>query len=297
MRPALLALQQQAEEGHWQLVFRQPQVNGRFLNLQPSTNCTQSLLGNQVGQLVLETTYSLECGSKGLREISIDGLERTLVDVMVRVHKSQGQADHYIVRPDNPTLLLSSQPQAVPIYLRLGIEHLLFGIDHLLFVLLLLFVVQGWLNLIKVVTSFTLAHSITLGLSALNLVVLPQRPVEALIALSIAILAKEVIRPSDSIIQTKPWVMTFLFGLLHGFGFAGALKDIGLPENSVVLALLFFNSGVEIGQLIIIGLAAIFLLMFRRSGFRPPRIVLYAPVYVAGGIGVYWFIERIASLF
>ena len=190
-------------------------------------------------------------------------------------------------------------------YTMLGVEHILEGLDHLLFVLALLFVVQtGW-KLVQTITAFTIAHSITLGLATLGYINTPSAPVEAAIALSIVFLCVEIIhkrRGRPGITFTYPWVVAFAFGLLHGLGFAGALADIGLPPPEVPLALLFFNVGVEIGQLIFV-FAVLAVLAALRYG---ARITRDSVAYVAGerivvyGIGVlasYWLIERSLGIF
>ena len=141
------------------------------------------------------------------------------------------------------------------VYLKLGVEHILFGVDHLLFVLALLIITDGTMRLIKTVTAFTVAHSITLTAATLGFVHVPQPPVEATIALSIVFVAAEIVHQRggrEGITARAPWVVAFTFGLLHGFGFAGALSEIGLPQGDIPLALLFFNVGVEVGQLLFI---------------------------------------------
>ena len=182
--------------------------------------------------------------------------------------------------------------------------HILEGIDHLLFVLGLLLIVKGSMMLIKTVTAFTVAHSLTLGLATLGLVNMPAAPVEAAIALSIVFLAMEVIRGwngKQSLTHRQPWLVAFGFGLLHGLGFAGALADVGLPQSEIPIALLFFNIGVEIGQLLFV---AVVLLVMRiasgllaRGGRRWPQWAALTPVYLIGTLGAYWVIERMSGVF
>lgn len=183
-------------------------------------------------------------------------------------------------------------------YLGLGVEHILLGIDHLLFVLALLMIVDGWRKLIATVTAFTLAHSMTLAAATLGWVNVPQSPVEAVIALSIVFVCMEIVhwrqgRPGAA--RKWPWIVAFVFGLLHGFGFAGALADIGLPENAIPLALLFFNVGVELGQLTFIGGVFIVWSVIGRLGVRWPEWAWRVPVYVIGTLAAFWTIERIAK--
>ena len=185
-------------------------------------------------------------------------------------------------------------------YTGLGIEHILLGIDHLLFVLVLLIMVQGLWPLVKTITGFTVAHSITLGLATLGFINVPSRPVEAAIALSIAFVCAEIIyayRGKAGLTYRYPWLVAFAFGLLHGLGFAGALAKIGVPPNEIPMVLLFFNIGVEIGQLLFVAavLAVIGLRnRLRLDRWRPARLVT---AYVIGVLATFWFVERTVAIF
>ena len=184
-------------------------------------------------------------------------------------------------------------------YVVLGIEHILLGIDHLLFVLGLLLLVRGPWMLVKTVTAFTLAHSITLALATLGIVNVPARPVDAAIALSIAFLAAEILharRGRLGLAARKPWLVAFVFGLLHGLGFAGALTQLGLPPGEVPLALLFFNVGVEIGQLLFVGLVLALIWALRELQVRWPRWAEPLPAYAIGTLAAFWFMERASGL-
>lgn len=185
-------------------------------------------------------------------------------------------------------------------YLKLGAEHILYGIDHLLFVLGLLLLLQGFWKLLKTITAFTIAHSITLAFAALGIFPVPNAPIEVLIALSIALLAREIIlgqRGQRSLVHSKPWIVAFVFGLIHGFGFAGALGELGLSDGDIPLALLFFNLGVEAGQVgFICGLIVVNFL-FRKYLTRLLFSVQRGLAYGLGGIATYWFIERLPALF
>ena len=195
-------------------------------------------------------------------------------------------------------------------YLVLGVEHILRGIDHLLFVLGLLILVRGWRKIVGTITAFTVAHSITLAAATLGFVHVPGKPVEAIIALSIVFVACEIVRRSrgqSGLTERRPWIVAFTFGLLHGFGFAGALSEVGLPQNAVPLALLFFNVGVELGQLIFIGAVttAIAVLIpvvsrFEQHDSRPKiRFAFYETLaaYAIGSVAAYWLVERTLSFF
>ena len=289
MRPALLTIKQ-SDSTTYQAVFKQPQVQGRFLNLSVITDCNSTLVKARTSSSALEETFSLTC-FEPLASIEIAGLKRTLIDTMVTVEDLSGTTRNYLVNGREPKVSITGGT-STPVYLMLGMEHLFFGIDHVLFVLLLLYLVSGWKNLVKVVTSFTVAHSITLGLSAFDILSVSQGPVEALIALSIVLLAAEALRGEDSLIHRKPWLITFAFGLLHGLGFAGALSEIGLPQASAAMALFLFNAGIEIGQLAIIAVALTLTFAVARAGLRPTQTLAALPVYLIGGLAVYWFIDR-----
>ena len=200
--------------------------------------------------------------------------------------------------PDQPAATLA-KPSVISnvaaTYTILGVEHIVMGFDHLFFVLALVLLLKGGWLVAKTVTAFTVAHSFTLVGSTLGLLSLPSQPVEAVIALSIIFLAIEVVksRPDDIRLSERfPWIVAFLFGLLHGFGFAGALAEIGLPEGDVPLALLTFNLGVEIGQLAIVAVALATLYGLRQIRHHWVTTAKTAMAYGIGIIATYWFIER-----
>lgn len=186
-------------------------------------------------------------------------------------------------------------------YLSLGVEHILTGLDHLLFVLCLIFVVSGRWQLIKTITAFTVAHSITLGLATFGWLALRPPPVEATIALSIVFLASEIIlkdRGYTSLTFERPWLVSFMFGLLHGLGFAGALSEIGLATEEVPIALLFFNIGVELGQIMFVGFVLATVVSFKVlfEPVTPLRHFRQVVVYGIGSLAMFWFIERLTGL-
>jgi len=233
--------------------------------------------------------------------IRFPGLEATITDIFVRLMWLDGSDSTALVRPGVPWLELSSQRstwQVTADYTQLGVDHILSGFDHLAFVLALLLIVSGAKRLLVTITSFTLAHSITLGAATLEFVWLPGPPVEAVIALSILFLANELVKVNQgqkSLTAEYPWGIAFAFGLLHGLGFAGALTDIGLPQNEIVLALLMFNIGVEIGQLIFIAVVICMMLVLKRIQNDWPRWSYRIPAYAIGGTASFWLIERLAS--
>jgi hydrogenase/urease accessory protein HupE len=249
--------------------------------------------------------WTVSFGAQGLegQEIRIHGLEATMIDVLVRLSFADGRVVSKLLRPDSPAFTVeASGGSTAKQYLRLGVEHILLGIDHLLFVLGLLLIVRGAGRLVKTITAFTIAHSITLALATLGVVTVPGPPVEAIIALSIVFVAREVVmRKEDApgLTERKPWLVAFTFGLLHGFGFAGALREVGLPPNEIPAALLFFNIGVELGQLLFVAAVCLVIHYARRFGqafsLRPPQWSRQLAPYAIGAVAAFWVIERIAG--
>jgi hydrogenase/urease accessory protein HupE len=233
--------------------------------------------------------------------IHIEGLAAASADALVRI---EYQDDTYQVArlvPDVPEFTVTPAPGGVQVavtYLGLGIEHILLGIDHLLFVFALLLIVTGRRRLVATVTAFTLAHSITLAAATLGLVNIPIAPVEAIIALSIVFVASEILRLQSghsSLTARAPWLVAFAFGLLHGFGFASALGEIGLPHNRIPVALLFFNLGVEAGQLLFVAGVLVVRRSLRGAIAKGPRWLTRVPPYAIGSVAMFWVIQRIAA--
>lgn len=290
VRPAVLKFVE-LDGSRWQVKFRQPQVQGRFLNLQVETNCIAGKATQTVGISSVESEFALDCSGSSLKEIAIPGLKESLLDTVVTVDRA-GSTSEFLLNGNNPAIVMDDPP-GVPAYLLLGFEHLVFGIDHVLFVLLLLYLVRGWRKLLLIITSFTLAHSITLGLAAYDVVTVPQAPIESLIALSIVLLGAEVLKPaSESRLRQYPWLVTFAFGLLHGLGFAGALAEIGLPRNEEVMALFLFNVGLELGQIAVVIVALMIAAAIQRGALTFVNLVKYVPVYASASVAAFWFIER-----
>jgi hydrogenase/urease accessory protein HupE len=245
----------------------------------------------------------LDCQSAGLKgqPIGIDGLATTITDVLVRIAYADGTTWTQRLTPQQPSVIIPSTQSAAgvsAVYFELGVEHILTGADHLLFILAMHIITQGLWRLVKTVTAFTIAHSITLGLAALGFVHVPQSPVEAVIALSIVFVAAEIVhgwQGREGIAAQAPWLIAFAFGLLHGFGFAGALSEIGLPQGHIPLALLFFNLGVEAGQLLFIGgiLSVTALIRGLKIGF--PQWLARVPPYAIGSVAMFWIIQRVAA--
>lgn len=236
------------------------------------------------------------------KEIGVDRLKATLTDALVRFEPLDGAAVTLRLTPDAPTATIPAKQgwsDVAGTYFGLGVEHILLGFDHLIFVLALLLLVRGVGRLAGAITAFTLAHSLTLAGATLGYISLPPSPVEATIALSIIFVAAEIMRVragADSLTARMPWLVSFSFGLLHGFGFAGALSEIGLPQDAVGPALLFFNLGVEGGQLLFVAAVLLARFAWRSTKLPEPGWMAVAPVYLIGGTAAFWFIERMAGM-
>ncbi len=217
-----------------------------------------------------------------------------LTDALVTINFSNDETFEGLVNNKNTSILVPNKDKYMPTsYIYLGFDHLLNGLDHILFVVGLMFLVVGTINLIKTITAFTIAHSITLGLSVFNIIKLPQATIEIMIALTIVYLAAEI--KNSKKYEFTPWNLAFGFGLLHGLGFAGALSDIGIENNEILLSLLFFNVGIEIGQLILIPFIWIFIFIANNYNFYKKSVVFSS--YFVGSMGAYWVISRFINLF
>ena len=246
----------------------------------------------------------LRCGSGGLAgTLSMDGVGKDFSAVLVKLHWLDGGMRVYTITAGQPGVQLYGSAddrrgmgEIASAYALLGVEHILGGFDHLLFVISLLFLVGFQRRLVWTISAFTAAHSITLALSALGWLVLRPLPVEATIALSIMLVAGEALHTRPTLARRWPAMVAFLFGLVHGLGFAGALKEIGLPENHLLVALLTFNVGVELGQLLTVAAAGLLFMLLRRlpvAAHAPSRTVA---LYGIGALAAYWSIERIAAI-
>jgi len=244
-------------------------------------------------------------GEKGVEGsvIRFPGLERTVTDVFVRMNRLDGTTLTAVVRPTKPYAQLRGERTwhtTAGEYIGLGFHHILQGVDHLLFVLGLLLIVKSRRMLLSTVTAFTVSHSITLAIATLGYARAPLPPLNAAIALSILFLGPEIVRSwrgESSLTIRYPWVVAFLFGLLHGFGFASGLSTTGMPKAELPLALLFFNVGVELGQLVFVAMALALERSFRVLEIRWPRAVEALPGYAVGSLGAYWTIQRTVILF
>jgi hydrogenase/urease accessory protein HupE len=242
----------------------------------------------------------VEVGQKNIEGavIRFPGLEATITDVFVRLTRLDSTTTVAVVRPTKPFVELHGERSwyaTAGEYIGLGFNHILLGVDHLLFVLGLLLIVQGRMKLCKTITSFTVAHSITLAMATLGFASVPLPPLNAAVALSILFLGPEIVRSwrgQSSLTIRYPWIVAFAFGLLHGFGFASGLSTTGMPRVELPWALLSFNIGVEFGQLIFVFVALALAWSFRILEIRWPRWATALPGYTVGSLGAYWTIQR-----
>jgi hypothetical protein len=245
--------------------------------------------------------WVIDCGGTLVgKTVGIAGLEST--DALLRIALASGSVDRRVLGAGSPSVTVAGEPTRLDVlhdYGRLGTEHIATGIDHLLFVFGLLLLTGGTRQLLATITAFTLGHSVTLALAALQIVSVPQAPVEVVIALTIYILAVELARDvgtRQTLLRRRPWAMAFVFGLLHGLGFAGALREAGLPANDVPLALLSFNLGIEVGQVAFVAVVLLGMAALRSVLEKLPRWVHRVPVYAMGSAAAYWVLARAALL-
>jgi hydrogenase/urease accessory protein HupE len=233
--------------------------------------------------------------------VRIVGLEGTMTDALVRMEFADGSTWVQRLTAAEPAAEIPARESGLTVagvYLKLGVEHILTGIDHLLFVLALLLITHGSWKLVKTISAFTLSHSITLTAATLGFVHVPQRPVEAFIALSIVFVAAEIVHlraGREGVTARAPWVVALTFGLLHGLGFAGGLSEVGLPAGHIPTALLFFSVGVETGHLLFVAAVLSLIALGRRIGVALPRWAELVPPYAIGSVAMFWVIQRVAA--
>ncbi|UCG80888.1 MAG: HupE/UreJ family protein [Desulfobacterales bacterium] len=302
LQPAYLEINEQSA-GKFSILWKRPFVGGRPMNISPQLPPSCTDFTEPVVQLLSTGAverWMVASGEGGLtgKEILIDGLSSTQTDVLVRIYYKEGDEETHLLRPASPSAVIGGVPSRIEriiAYVQLGIQHILMGIDHLLFVLGLLMIVQSRWMLLKTITSFTLAHSITLCVATLGYASMPLPPLNVVIALSILFLGPEIVRSwrgETSLTIRHPWMVAFAFGLLHGFGFATGLTNMGLRAAEIPLALLLFNIGVEIGQIAFVILVILLERSFRVLEIHWPRLVRLAPGYTVGSLGAYWTIQR-----
>jgi hydrogenase/urease accessory protein HupE len=306
VRPGFLELREQSD-GSYSMLWKQPsggEVEIRIAPVFPEGCRLVTRDRQQVAPGALISRGMLLCqGGLAGKSIAIAGLETTITDVLVRVHHADGRLESHVLRPASTSVTLggvTSRSQLAWNYFRLGIEHILLGVDHLLFVLGLLLIVMNRWSLLKTITAFTVAHSITLGIATLGYVSAPAPPLNVAIALSILFLGPEMVRAwrgQTSFTIEHPWVVAFAFGLLHGFGFASGLSTTGLPQAEIPFALLLFNLGVEAGQLAFVLGVVLLERSFRVLEIRWPRYAQLLPAYTVGSLGAYWTLQRALIMF
>lgn len=305
IRPAFLEIRE-IEPSTYDILWKTP-AQGEMrlaLNVVLPDGCidTADARATLVEGAVIERWRSVCGGGLIGQRIAIENLDQTLTDTILRFEPIEGSPKTLRITPANPAAVIPArQPwrEVAATYFGLGVEHILLGFDHLLFVLALLLLVRDPKRLIDAVTAFTVAHSLTLAGTTFGWIQLASAPVEAAIALSIMFVAVEIARVRvgrASLTAQLPWLASFVFGLLHGFGFAGALREIGIPEDAAPLALLFFNLGVEAGQLLFIGAVLATTALWGRFAPAPPKWAWRVPVYVIGSAAAFWFVERTAGV-
>ena len=306
VRPAYLELRQ-TDAKSYAVLWKVPAVGDMRLSINPRfpENCKPA---DDVASYRASDSYTerlnLACpGGLNGGTIAIDGLAATMTDVLVRIERTDGSSQVARLTQSVPALVVKPSPgmlEVARVYSVLGVEHILTGVDHLLFVLALIIITRGGWKLAKTVTAFTLSHSITLTAATLGFVHVPQRPVEAVIALSIVFVAAEILRMRrgiKSITISAPWMVAFSFGLIHGLGFAGGLSDAGLPVAHIPTALLFFSLGVESGHFLFIGVVLSLLAIAARVRMPFPRWAELVPPYAIGTVAMFWVIQRTVLIF
>jgi hypothetical protein len=305
IRPALLDIKEQ-KTGLVAVTWKVPMRGDRVLSITPRLPESLELVGSPTvqhvpGARVEHATYKSNGESLTGQTIAIEGLSEVQTDVLLLVQLQNGDQHSAILRPVAAEFTIPIEASKFKIagdYWRMGTIHILEGMDHLLFVLALLLIVNGFRQLLKAVTAFTVAHSITLALATLGVIHLPPAPTEAIIALSILFLAAEIVHKHNGIIgvtERWPWLIAFVFGLFHGLGFAGALSEIGVPQAEVPLALLMFNVGVETGQLLFVTVVLSLMAMLKRLPLKAPAGAWRAAPYTIGSLAAFWTIQRVMS--
>ena len=291
--PAHLVIEELTEDLSYEAIWMYPYKNiGRRAEVIFPNECVSE--SNDLyyqGKYINEKIF-LEC-SLPLKGLSIEIVNLSvLTDALVTINFKNNTFEG-LVNVQNNILKIPLESNYYPSsYLELGFSHLFDGLDHILFIFGLLFCISGFINIIKTITAFTIAHSITLGLTVFELISLPQGTIEALIALTIVYLATEINQNKRSI--KTPWIMAFGFGLLHGLGFAGALIDIGIANNKMLLSLFFFNAGIELAQIALIPIPLF--LIFLANKYNSPNTLKIFASYSIGGLGFYWFIDRVIGI-
>jgi hydrogenase/urease accessory protein HupE len=303
-RPAYLELREaggDAYEVMWKVPAQGELRLAVTVEFPPDTRQLSPPRGVFVDNAYVERWQIARAGGLAGQTIRIDGIAGGVTDVIARVERLDGTSEVEQLSPANPQFVVKGSTSNVAVawsYLVLGVEHILGGIDHLLFVLALLLIVRGGKRIFLTITAFTLAHSMTLVAATLGWVHVPGPPIEAMIALSIGFVAAEIVRGlrgAPGLTARAPWVVAFCFGLLHGFGFAGALAEVGLPQKAIPIALLTFNVGVELGQLIFVAAVLLLRLLWQRVPLTPRAWMPYLAPYAIGAVAMFWVVERVGA--
>ena len=305
MRPAYLDMRETTPE-HFDVVWKVPARGdlrlGLYIRLPESCRAaTEPRRSIEGGAFLERSTVACEGGLRG-HTLAVDGLQSTMTDALIRIAYLDGTTEVVRLKADMPSHVVIGAQTSLDVaatYFWLGVDHILSGLDHLLFVLALMLLISDHWTLVKTITAFTLAHSLTLAGATLGFFSLPQAPVEATIALSIAFVASELVKmkPGERrLSEAHPWVVAFAFGLLHGFGFAGALNEIGLPQVDVPLALLTFNLGVEAGQLLFVAVMLLISKAMNALISIPWSKIRVAAAYLIGTSATVWFLEKFVGL-
>jgi hydrogenase/urease accessory protein HupE len=308
-RPAYLELREAGQDdsgaSRYDVLWKRPALGDSRLAIQirfpPGTVQLNEPEGVLSDSAYIERWQVSRIGGLSDQTLRIEGIVGGVTDVIVRIERQDGTSQVERLLPQRPQFIVKESTDIATVawsYLVLGVEHILSGVDHLLFVLALLLIVRGSKRVLMTITAFTVAHSITLVCATMGWVHVPAPPIEAMIALSIVFVAAEIVqglRGRSGLTARAPWVVAFSFGLLHGFGFAGALAEVGLPQKAVPLALLTFNVGVELGQLMFVAFAIAAQAIFLRLPVPRQTWLPYAAPYAIGSVAMFWVIERVAA--
>lgn len=307
VRPALLEVKE-LSQGVYDVMFKIPAIGNQVIKLSLVFPNNFEPIGPagpilKPGALVTRFTLKSTAGESLFgKQIFFEGLSSLQIDVLVNMEFADGSTISGIVQPKSPIFKVperGSTAQVAGSYFQMGVFHILSGTDHLLFVFALMLIVVNYKKLLKTITAFTLAHSITLALAALGIVNIPSAPTEAIIALSIVFLSLEIInvkKGRPSITAKYPWSIAMIFGLFHGLGFAGALSEIGLPPHEIPIALLMFNLGVEAGQILFLGVAILVKIIIAKLSIKWPEWSWKLLPYTIGSLSAFWVIQRALSM-
>ena len=307
LAPALLDLREVTAH-QFDILWRTSTSRAGLGNVEPRLpdNCSEvsaPKAGIEDGE-ALVARWRVDCGAAGLvgKSIAASGLSESGINVILRIHWQSGGETKALLGPLLPALVVTppeAEPSVFSSYLGLGVQHLLTGLDHVLFVLGLVLLVNGKRRLVATVTAFTVGHSLTLGLAALGMIAVRQAAAELAIAITVLVLACELGRSreaSASLLRKKPWLMAGVFGLVHGLGFAGALAEVGLPRSEIVTALLGFNVGIEVGQILLVAALLLVVAVWQRRAPASSALARNAVATLIGSLAAFWCIERTVTM-